>query len=1155
DHDGYGDIADCNEADPTINPGRVEIRHNGKDDDCNAATPDNWANAFVIAVDDSSWIYYARSNGDGTFSNYRALWQLGGYYSRGVVIEDFDGDGDLDFIAGRGNGATAYYHLFINDGADKFMDAGIVGDLYNANGWAMDMAAGDFNNDGRMDFVANGNYLNTGIYLNDGMGGFTKTVINLPDTYGRGMDAADFNADGNLDFVMGTCCSGVVRLYLGNGTGNFTNSLIGTVGSDLYALAAADFDNDGKADVIAGGSSDGNPYFFKGNGDGTFQAPVYVGSLDMNYYNAIDAYDFNGDGNIDIVLSDYNVYMWFYPGNGNGTFGARTQITTSNARTSLLAISAPPSGNPAGFPVADAEPQAQAIGVGDVANLNGTYSFDPDGAIVSYAWKFDDGGTGSGENVSHVYASEDLFTPALTVTDNDGKKDSASAEVFVFGNPPVADAGGPYNLGEANASNGRYTATLNGAGSSDDYGIVKYEWDMGDSFFDNFNDGVADGWGPTAGTWGISGGAYNQTNEGVDRSDTFAGDPKSGNYTIEADLMWVSGWGQEAMILFRGLDQNNHYEFILRGRGANDLLLARVQNGGWTQIGYFQLPFAPQLNTWYHLKVEAYGSSIRCYLDGALVIDVADSGLTNGKVGFSTYYTNARFDNLMVYARRTGVSAAHGFSAGTHTVTLTVTDRVGQTDTDTAQVTATAGAPPVSNPGGPYTFGEAFANQGTWTVGLNGSGSTDDVAIESYSWTFGDGGSGTGATPSHGYGAPGVYNVSLTVTDRAGQSNTVSTTVTILAGTPPVANPGGPYTVLESQVVNKHWTIAVDGTGSSDDVNIWYYVWNFGDGSAATTATANHTYANPGTYTVTLTVADHANQTHTVTTTASITGEGLPVADAGGPYLAEKGYPVTFDGSGSTDDFGILSYQWNFGDGATGSGAQPAHTYSAEGNYTATLMVRDMALQEVADTAAVNVSVGNPPMADPGGPYTTNENLPIRFNGSRSTDDYGIVSYEWAIGETMTLLQDTFDGTTLNASRWLYPSSGVTQNNMVTITGGGSSWGVRYLFSQDNFAVSGGMELQGQINQTSSGYHHLMFGFKNTGTDYSYGAMPYDLYFAAGGLQVYESGSYRGQFGTYSTNTLYDVKIVLKGISGSSPTGATYYYKPATSTTWILLYD
>src|SRR3972149_1322368 len=90
--------------------------------------------------------------------------------------------------------------------------------------------------------------------------------------------------------------------------------------------------------------------------------------------------------------------------------------------------------------------------------------------------------------------------------------------------PPVAEAGGPYLLGEANATNGRYTSALNGSGSSDDYGIVKYEWDLGDGLSDNFNDGVADGWTVDAGTWNVTGNMYEQSNASPDRTDARAGD-------------------------------------------------------------------------------------------------------------------------------------------------------------------------------------------------------------------------------------------------------------------------------------------------------------------------------------------------------------------------------------------------------------------------------------------------------------------------------------------------------------------------------------------------------------------------------------------------------------------------------------------------------
>ncbi|MBI5657568.1 MAG: putative Ig domain-containing protein, partial [Geobacter sp.] len=123
----YPNPADCDDGNPYLSPGAKEIPQNGIDDDCNAATPDNWSKSFILGIDDSSWIYYAKSHGGGTFSNYETVWQLGGGNARGIVIEDFDGDGDLDFIAGRSVNPTAYYYLFINDGADNFVNTGLVG--------------------------------------------------------------------------------------------------------------------------------------------------------------------------------------------------------------------------------------------------------------------------------------------------------------------------------------------------------------------------------------------------------------------------------------------------------------------------------------------------------------------------------------------------------------------------------------------------------------------------------------------------------------------------------------------------------------------------------------------------------------------------------------------------------------------------------------------------------------------------------------------------------------------------------------------------------------------------------------------------------------------------------------------------------------------
>jgi serine protease len=69
----------------------------------------------------------------------------------------------------------------------------------------------------------------------------------------------------------------------------------------------------------------------------------------------------------------------------------------------------------------------------------------------------------------------------------------------------------------------------------------------------------------------------------------------------------------------------------------------------------------------------------------------------------------------------------------------------------------------------------------------------------------------------------------------------------------------------------------------------------------------------------------------------------------------------TFDGSGSTDDAGITSYSWNFGDGQSGSGAVVSHTYGASGTFTVVLTVTDTASQTDAESKSVIVSSDGAP--------------------------------------------------------------------------------------------------------------------------------------------------------------------------------------------------
>jgi PKD repeat protein len=90
-----------------------------------------------------------------------------------------------------------------------------------------------------------------------------------------------------------------------------------------------------------------------------------------------------------------------------------------------------------------------------------------------------------------------------------------------------------------------------------------------------------------------------------------------------------------------------------------------------------------------------------------------------------------------------------------------------------------------------------------------------------------------------------------------------------------------------------------------------------------------HTYSSADNYTVELVVEDDRGGSTSDVTSAEVTAPSIntaPIANPGGPYSGETGVEVRFDGTASADPNGdSLFYDWNFGDGSTGTGATPAH--------------------------------------------------------------------------------------------------------------------------------------------------------------------------------------------------------------------------------------
>jgi len=166
-------------------------------------------------------------------------------------------------------------------------------------------------------------------------------------------------------------------------------------------------------------------------------------------------------------------------------------------------------------------------------------------------------------------------------------------------------------------------------------------------------------------------------------------------------------------------------------------------------------------------------------------------------------------------------------------------------------------------------------------VSFTGSAS-GGTAPYSYSWTFGDGSAtSTAQNPTHTYSAAGTYTAKLTVTDSASPANTATSTVTVK-----VSAVGSPLTATASGLpTSGQVPLNVSFTGSASGGTPPYsYSWNFGDGSATSTAqNPSHTYNNAGSYTATLTVTDSSSPVQTASSSVPITATPIAGTPPGPP--------------------------------------------------------------------------------------------------------------------------------------------------------------------------------------------------------------------------------------------------------------------------------
>jgi PKD repeat protein len=227
-----------------------------------------------------------------------------------------------------------------------------------------------------------------------------------------------------------------------------------------------------------------------------------------------------------------------------------------------------------------------------------------------------------------------------------------------------------------------------------------------------------------------------------------------------------------------------------------------------------------------------------------------------------------------------------------------------------------------------FTFGPVLPNCND--INFVYTGTNSNVS----QWYFGDGFQSGALSPNHTYLSAGCYNVVLEI-QIPEQGNpgfycldTVQRSVCVpLAVDFDFTNIGCTQVQFNE---NSTWIAPPASNATSS------YLWNFG---FTTSALPNPLINFPGggTYPVTLTVFNSNGCQASITHNVIIGSVGVPVASAT-PSTTWVGFPVNFSASAT----GAISYFWNFGDGATFTGATPQHSYTVSGLYNVTVTASDV---------------------------------------------------------------------------------------------------------------------------------------------------------------------------------------------------------------------
>jgi PKD repeat protein len=612
-----------------------------------------------------------------------------------------------------------------------------------------------------------------------------------------------------------------------------------------------------------------------------------------------------------------------------------------------------------------------------------------------WLWNFGDGSTSQSQNPCHTYQQPGVYTVSLTVENACGP-DTETRTAYVIVQPaPVADFSGTPRSG-CGPLQVCFTDLSTGTPTT-------WSWDFGDGATSNLQNPCHTY--QTPGTYTVSLTVNNQYNCGPDTETKaqyiviypspvadFSGTPVAGCDPLQVCFTDLStgdpvSWNWNFGDGGTSSDQNPCHTYQAPGTYTVSLTINNEYKCGpdtETKVAYVTVDSAPNA-AFSGTPLSGCGPLEVCFTDQS----------TGNPISWSWNFGDG--------AGSTAQNPCHTYQTpGTYTVSLTVDNLPGcGPDTETREAYITVYPNPVADFSGTPRTGCAPLEV-CFTDLSTGEAST-------WLWDFGDGTSSQSQNPCHTYQSPGSYTVALTVNNRYQCGPDTETKVAY------ITVKGGPTAAFTGTPRNGCAPMQVCFTDQSSG-NPTQWSWNFGDGSTSSQQNPCHTYGQPGTYTVSLLVANECGD-DTETKVGYIVVDGPPTADfSGTPRNGCEPLQVCFTNLSSAN---ATSWSWNFGDGATSAAKNPCYTYQNAGTYTVTLTAYNNCGSDV-ETKVAYIVVGEAPTANFSGTPRNGCNPPLltQFTDLSTGNP---ASWSWNFG----------DGAGSNQQN---PSHSYTQPGIYTVT-------------------------------------------------------------------------------------------------------------------------